>query len=118
MFRDAFKRKRCLIPASGYYEWKTTETGKHPYYFSTENGSPLTIAGLWDEWKDIETGEPLGLVHDGHHHRQRVRQQDTRPDARAADALSVRRVAVRKRGGGGAPPWAQKSLRVSPACGG
>ena len=59
MFRDAFKRKRCLIPASGYYEWKTTETGKQPYYFSTENGSPLTIAGLWDEWKDIETGEPL-----------------------------------------------------------
>ncbi len=59
MFRAAFKRSRCLIPASGYYEWKRTETGKQPYYFSTENGSPLTIAGLWDEWKDIETGEPL-----------------------------------------------------------
>jgi putative SOS response-associated peptidase YedK len=59
MFRAAFKRSRCLIPASGYYEWKATETGKQPYYFSTENGSPLTIAGLWDEWKDIETGEPL-----------------------------------------------------------
>ena len=59
MFRAAFKRNRCLIPASGYYEWKDTETGKQPYYFSTENGSPMTIAGLWDEWKDIETGEPL-----------------------------------------------------------
>ena len=59
MFRTAFKRNRCLIPASGYYEWKGTPTGKQPYYFSTENGSPLTIAGLWDEWKDIETGEPL-----------------------------------------------------------
>ena len=59
MFRDAFKRKRCLIPASGYYEWQATPTGKQPYYFSTENGSPLTIAGLWDEWRDIETGEPL-----------------------------------------------------------
>ncbi|MGA9441440.1 MAG: SOS response-associated peptidase family protein, partial [Pseudolabrys sp.] len=32
---------------------------KQPYYFSTENGAPLTIAGLWDEWKDIETGVPL-----------------------------------------------------------
>jgi putative SOS response-associated peptidase YedK len=59
MFRDAFKRRRCLIPASGYYEWQSTPTGKQPYYFSTENGSPLTIAGLWDEWKDIETGVPL-----------------------------------------------------------
>ena len=53
MFRDAFKRRRCLIPASGYYEWQHTPTGKQPYYFSTENGAPLTIAGLWDEWKGI-----------------------------------------------------------------
>lgn len=59
MFRDAFKNRRCLIPASGYYEWFSTPTGKQPYYFSTENGSPLTMAGLWDEWKDTETGEPL-----------------------------------------------------------
>jgi putative SOS response-associated peptidase YedK len=49
MFRSAFKSRRCLIPASGYYEWQNTPTGKQPYYFSTENGSPLTIAGLWDE---------------------------------------------------------------------
>ena len=33
MFRDAFKRKRCLIPASGYYEWRATPTGKQPYYY-------------------------------------------------------------------------------------
>jgi putative SOS response-associated peptidase YedK len=59
MFRDAFKGRRCLIPASGYYEWKGTETGKQPYYFTASDGSPLTIAGLWDEWKDIETGERL-----------------------------------------------------------
>ena len=59
MFRDAFKRSRCLIPASGYYEWQATPTGKQPYYFSNENGAPLTIAGLWDVWNDIETGEPL-----------------------------------------------------------
>ena len=59
MFRDAFKRSRCLIPASGYYEWQKTPTGKQPYYYIARDGSPLTIAGLWDEWKDIETGEPL-----------------------------------------------------------
>jgi putative SOS response-associated peptidase YedK len=59
MFRSAFKRSRCLIPASGYYEWQNTPTGKQPYYYTARDGSPLTFAGLWDEWKDIETGEPL-----------------------------------------------------------
>ena len=59
MFRDAFKRSRCLIPASGYYEWQNTPTGKQPFYYATRDGSPLTFAGLWDEWKDIETRQPL-----------------------------------------------------------
>ena len=59
MFRSAFKRSRCLIPASGYYEWQNTPTGKQPYYYTARDGSPLTFAGLWDEWKNIETGEPL-----------------------------------------------------------
>jgi putative SOS response-associated peptidase YedK len=57
MFRDAFKRSRCVIPASGYYEWKSTPTGKQPYYISAADGSVLSFAGLWDEWHDIETGE-------------------------------------------------------------
>jgi putative SOS response-associated peptidase YedK len=59
MFRDAFKRSRCLIPASGYYEWLPTPTGKQPYYYTARDGSPLTFAGLWDEWKDTATGAPL-----------------------------------------------------------
>jgi putative SOS response-associated peptidase YedK len=59
MFRSAFKRNRCLIPASGYYEWQKTPHGKQPWYYTARDGSPLTIAGLWDEWKDIETAEPL-----------------------------------------------------------
>lgn len=52
MFRDAFKRSRCLIPASGYFEWKTVGSEKQPYYFTPRNGSILTFAGLWEEWKD------------------------------------------------------------------
>jgi putative SOS response-associated peptidase YedK len=59
MFRDAFKRSRCIIPASGYYEWKPTPTGKQPYYITAADRSPLSIAGLWDQWKDTETGEPV-----------------------------------------------------------
>ena len=60
MFRSAFKRNRCLIPVSGYYEWQDTPGGKQPWYFTARNGSPaLTIAGLWDEWKDKASGETL-----------------------------------------------------------
>jgi putative SOS response-associated peptidase YedK len=59
-FRDAFKRTRCLIPMSGYYEWQNTPGGKQPWYFTARDGSPiLTAAGLWDEWKNPETGERL-----------------------------------------------------------
>lgn len=59
-FRSAFKRTRCLIPASGYYEWQDTKDGKQPWYFTARDGSPiLTIAGLWDEWIDKETGKTL-----------------------------------------------------------
>jgi len=60
VFRDAFKRSRCLIPMSGYYEWQDTLSGKQPWYFTARDGSPLlTAAGLWDEWKNHETGERL-----------------------------------------------------------
>jgi putative SOS response-associated peptidase YedK len=59
-FRDAFTRTRCLIPMSGYYEWQNTPAGKQPWYFTARDGSPaLTAAGLWDEWKNRETGEKL-----------------------------------------------------------
>jgi putative SOS response-associated peptidase YedK len=56
MFRAAFKRSRCLIPASGYYEWKPTPGGKQPYYISAADGSVVSMAGLWDQWTDIDTG--------------------------------------------------------------
>jgi putative SOS response-associated peptidase YedK len=59
-FRDAFRPSRCLIPMSGYYEWQNTPSGKQPWYFTAADGSPLlTAAGLWDEWKNRETGERL-----------------------------------------------------------
>jgi len=57
MFRAAFKRGRCLVPASGYYEWKPTPSGKQPYYISATDSSVLSMAGLWEQWPNIETGE-------------------------------------------------------------
>ncbi len=59
MFRRGFQRTRCLIPASGYYEWHHTSDGKQPYYFTRSDGAPMTIAGLWDEWRDREAGETI-----------------------------------------------------------
>jgi putative SOS response-associated peptidase YedK len=45
---------------SGYYEWQDAPVGKQPWYFTARDGSPLlTAAGLWDEWKNRETGERL-----------------------------------------------------------
>jgi putative SOS response-associated peptidase YedK len=59
MFRAAFKTRRCLIPASGYYEWLTTPEGKQPYYFTRRDGQVTTIAGIWDEWADKESGKAI-----------------------------------------------------------
>jgi len=59
MFRDAFRRTRCLIPVSGYYEWQDTPDGKQPYYFTRRDGQPITIAGLWDTWRDKQAAETI-----------------------------------------------------------
>jgi putative SOS response-associated peptidase YedK len=59
LFRGAWKERRCLVPASGFYEWKTFPSGetksrsfKQPFYISRKDGLPLTFAGLWEKWKD------------------------------------------------------------------
>jgi putative SOS response-associated peptidase YedK len=59
VFRDALNRTRCLIPASGYYEWQDTPDGKQPYYFTRRDEQPITIAGLWDTWHDRQAGETV-----------------------------------------------------------
>ncbi len=51
-FRDSFRQKRCLIPASGYYEWKRDGPRKQPFYIRRKDGGPLAFAGLWDFWTD------------------------------------------------------------------
>ncbi len=50
-FRDAFKRRRCLIPANGFYEWATEGKVKQPYYISLKFGEPMAMGGLWESWK-------------------------------------------------------------------
>jgi len=52
MFRSAFKSRRCLIPASGFYEWKTIDGENQPFYITATDGTVLTIASLHEEWKE------------------------------------------------------------------
>lgn len=58
-FRQAFKARRCLIPASGFYEWDPGVKPKQPYYISGRADAPLAMAGLWERWQNRETEETL-----------------------------------------------------------
>ena len=49
-YRAAMKRRRCLIPADGFYEWKAGGPRKQPYYVHAKSGQPLVFAGLWETW--------------------------------------------------------------------
>jgi putative SOS response-associated peptidase YedK len=57
-FREAFQKRRCLIPADGFYEWKKVAAGKEPYAIVPAEGEPVfAFAGLWDRWRDPATQE-------------------------------------------------------------
>jgi putative SOS response-associated peptidase YedK len=59
-FRDAFKKRRCIIPASGFYEWRKKGSGaKQPFYFYLREKEVFGFAGLWEEWIDKESGDVL-----------------------------------------------------------
>lgn len=53
-FRDAFRKRRALIPACGFYEWKKEQDGKQPYYICRQDGRPFSLAGLWERWEKGE----------------------------------------------------------------
>lgn len=49
-FRQAMAKRRCVVPLSGFYEWKTAGKRKTPYFISAAGGEPLSAAGLWEKW--------------------------------------------------------------------
>lgn len=62
-FKSAFRSKRCIIPVSGYYEWQAIGKEKQPWYFTRRDGGPIiSVAGMWDEWTDRQTGQKLRSV--------------------------------------------------------
>ena len=54
-FKSAFKARRCIIPASGFFEWKTENKVKQPFYISFKSGDLMAFAGIWETWGDTET---------------------------------------------------------------
>ena len=61
-FRAAFRERRCLVPANGFYEWQKTETGKQPYYIHPPHGEIWALAGLYESWCDTEGKETLSFT--------------------------------------------------------
>jgi putative SOS response-associated peptidase YedK len=60
LFREALKRRRCLVPADGFYEWQKVDAKtKQPYAIALKDGAPLAFAGLWERWVDKATNQPL-----------------------------------------------------------
>lgn len=58
-YRAAFGRRRCLVPASGFYEWKKVGKTKVPQWIHAADGTLLTLAGLWEAWRPQKDAEPV-----------------------------------------------------------
>ena len=62
-FREAFRERRIIVPADGFYEWHKTKTGtRQPHYFSRADGQPLAFAGLAERWRDKNAGPEAPLI--------------------------------------------------------
>ncbi len=58
-YRAAYRHRRCLVLADGFYEWQRGNDGKTPYYISLASDEPCALAGLWEQWKDRQSDDVL-----------------------------------------------------------
>ena len=56
-FRAAFRRRRCLVIADGFYEWQKQNGGKQPFFIHLQDGRPFAFAGLWEHWEGSDASE-------------------------------------------------------------
>jgi hypothetical protein len=100
-FRDSFRRRRCLMPVSGYYEWHDAPGGKQPYYFTRTDGEVMTIGAIQDGWVDPATHEAVRSCH-GDYQAERLRGRSPRPyagDPRSGRFRAMRARRCQRRGG-------------------
>jgi putative SOS response-associated peptidase YedK len=76
-FREAVRSRRCILPASGFYEWSEGPQGERlPWYFTRSDGAPMALAGVWQRWQDMDTvaivSTEAGAGMAGLHHREPV----------------------------------------------
>lgn len=65
MFRQAFAKRRCLVPADGFYEWQGTKPPKQPYFIHRKDDGLIAFAGLWERWRpspDAESVETYTII--------------------------------------------------------
>ena len=82
-FKHAFKKRRCIIPADGFYEWTKAEgqAKKQPWFIHRPDGEPMAFAGLWEVWRTGGQRGRAAVLHDHHRRAQREDGRDPRPDA-------------------------------------
>jgi len=56
-FREAYARRRCIVPVNGFYEWQATKVGKQPHAVAMANGEPFGLGGIWENWWSQRTGQ-------------------------------------------------------------
>lgn len=103
-FRTPMRKRRCMVPSDGFYEWKKTADGKVPHHIRLKGGTPFTMAGLWETWKDGEgvpihsftliTTDPNELVQPLHNRMPAIlrpadRETWLNPDVPAEDAIQL-----------------------------
>jgi putative SOS response-associated peptidase YedK len=76
-FREAVRSRRCIVPATGFYEWSEGPKGERlPWYFTRSDGAPMALAGVWQRWQEMDTvaivSTEAGAGMAGLHHREPV----------------------------------------------
>lgn len=73
-FREAYRRRRCIVPVDGFFEWQAIkgQKAKQPYAIAMKDGAPFGLAGVWENWKDPASGEWGAHLRDHHDGRQRA----------------------------------------------
>ncbi|MGO9595537.1 MAG: SOS response-associated peptidase, partial [Steroidobacteraceae bacterium] len=82
-FRDAYRRRRCIVPVDGFFEWKAIkgQKAKQPHAVAMKDGRPFGIGGLWENWKEPASGRVDSHIRGDHDGRQRIGGRNPRSHA-------------------------------------